>query len=84
MNPTDFKKVLTRICNGDEHLCRDIPANTLIALQRLHSLALGFGTFAYAKDRASLPYDGLLKDNPTPCSENISRCNRSNATYSTC
>ena len=25
MNPRDFKKVLTRICNGDEHLCRDNP-----------------------------------------------------------
>jgi hypothetical protein len=40
--------------------------NTLIALQRLHSLAFGFGTFAYAKDQASLPHDGLLKENPPP------------------
>ncbi len=40
--------------------------NTLVPLQRLHSLAFGFGTFAYAKDRASLPHDGLLKDNPPP------------------
>ena len=51
--------------------------NTLIALQRLHSLAFGFGTFAYAtgqsrrkymsdKDRASSPHDGFLRDAPTP------------------
>ena len=26
----------------------------------LHSLAFVFGTFAYAKDQASLPHDGLL------------------------
>jgi len=37
------------------------PANALIALQRLHSLAFGFGTFAYAKDQASSPRDGLLR-----------------------
>jgi hypothetical protein len=43
-----------------------VHANTLLALQRLQSLAFGFGTFAYAKDRASLPHDGLLKDNPPP------------------
>ena len=42
------------------------PANTLVTLQRLHSLAFGFGTSAYAKDRASLPHDGLLKDNQPP------------------
>jgi len=36
------------------------PANTLITLLRLHSLAFGIGTFAYAKDRASSPHDGLL------------------------
>jgi hypothetical protein len=58
-------------------------ANTLVTpvpargLLRLHSLAFGFGTFAYAngliakvlsseKDRASSPRDGLLKDNPPP------------------
>jgi hypothetical protein len=41
-------------------------ANTLLALLRLQSLAFGFGTFAYAKDQASLPHDGLLKDNPPP------------------
>jgi hypothetical protein len=40
--------------------------NTLIPLQRLQSLAFGFGTFAYAKDQASSPLDGFLKDNPTP------------------
>ena len=40
------------------------PANTLIPLQRLHSLAFGFGTFACAKDQASSPHDGLLKENP--------------------
>jgi hypothetical protein len=33
------------------------------------SLAFGFGTFAYAKDQASLPPDGLLKEYPTPCSQ---------------
>jgi hypothetical protein len=32
-----------------------------------------FGTFAYAKDQASLPLDGLLKENPTPCSHEIFR-----------
>jgi hypothetical protein len=42
------------------------PANTLISLQRLQSLAFGFGTFAYAKDRASSPHDGLLRESPTP------------------
>ena len=54
-------------------------ANTLVTLRRLHSLALSFGTFAYAKDRchptiaslevgypALLPHDGLLKDNLPP------------------
>jgi hypothetical protein len=47
-----------------EHLCQAFPANTLIALQRLHALAFGCGTFAYAKDQASLPLDGLLKGIP--------------------
>ncbi len=42
------------------------PANTFISLQRLHSLAFVFGTFAYAKDRASSSHDGLLKEYPTP------------------
>jgi len=41
-------------------------ANMLVALQRLHSLAFGFGTFAcYAKDPASSSHDGLLDDNPS-------------------
>ncbi|MBA4418441.1 MAG: hypothetical protein C0392_11130 [Syntrophus sp. (in: bacteria)] len=43
------------ICVGIFH------ANTLITLQRLQSLAFGFGTFADAKDQASLPHDGLLR-----------------------
>jgi|WetSurMetagenome_2_1015567.scaffolds.fasta_scaffold06977_6 hypothetical protein len=42
------------------------PANTLIALQRLQSLAFGCGTFAYAKDQASSPHNGLLKEKPIP------------------
>jgi len=38
------------------------PANTLITLQRLHSLAFGFKNFyLIAKDQASLPHDGLLE-----------------------
>ena len=41
------------------------PANTLFAFQRLQSLAFGCGTFAYAKDQASLPLDGLHKEYPT-------------------
>jgi len=36
-------------------------SNTLISLQLLQSLAFGFGTFAYAKDRASSPLDGLFR-----------------------
>jgi hypothetical protein len=40
--------------------------NTLLSLQRLQSLAFGFGTSAHAEDRASSPHDGLLKDNPQP------------------
>ena len=41
------------------------PTNTLFAFQRLQSLAFGCGTFAYAKDQASLPLDGLHKEYPT-------------------
>ena len=52
-------------------VCRAFPANTLIRSSGTHSLAFGFGTFAYAKDRASLPLDGLLKENPTPCSHDL-------------
>ena len=35
------------------------------------SLAFDFGTFAHAKDRASLSLDGLLKESPTPCSHDL-------------
>jgi len=42
----------------------DIPRKHAHSLQRLHSLALDFGTFAFAKDQASLSRDGLLKDYP--------------------
>jgi hypothetical protein len=54
----------TKIFHSDEHLYRAFPANTLFALQRRPSLAFGYGTFAYAKDQASLPLDGLLKEYP--------------------
>jgi hypothetical protein len=40
---------------------RNLLTNTLLALRRLQSLAFGFGTSAYAEDRASLPHDGLLR-----------------------
>jgi hypothetical protein len=40
-----------------------IPRKHAHSHQRLHSLALNFGTFAYAKDQASLSRDGLLMDN---------------------
>jgi len=36
-----------------------------LSFQRLHSLALGFGTFAYAKDQAFLSRDGLLMNTNT-------------------
>jgi hypothetical protein len=42
----------------------DFPRKHAHSLQRRLSLAFGCGTFAYAKDRASLPRDGLLKKNP--------------------
>jgi hypothetical protein len=45
-----------------------IPHKHAHSLQRLHSLAFDCDTFAYAKDQASLPLDGLLKEYPTPCS----------------
>jgi hypothetical protein len=38
-----------------------IPRKHAHALQRLYSLAFSCGTFAYAKDQASLPLDGLLR-----------------------
>jgi hypothetical protein len=44
-----------------------IPRKHAHSLQRRPSLAFGCGTFADAKDQASLPLDGLLKDYPTPC-----------------
>jgi len=47
-----------------------IPRKHAHSLQRLYSLAFGCGTFAYAKDQASLPH-GLLKENPTPCSHDL-------------
>ncbi len=72
--------------------CGSSYTNTLIPLQRLHSLACSYRgsrrplfpakagrgspsarrssllhlACAYAKDRASLPHDGLLEDNPPP------------------
>jgi hypothetical protein len=39
----------TWIFYKDEHQHRAFPANTLITLLRLHSLAFGFGTFAAQK-----------------------------------
>jgi len=55
----------------DEHLRWAFPANTFTPFQRLHSLAFSFGTFAYAKDRASLLHDGMLEESPTPCSSEL-------------
>ena len=49
-----------------------IPRKHAHSLQRLYSLAFGCGTFAYAKDQASLPLDGLRKDYPTQCSNDLS------------
>ena len=40
---------------------RKVIISQVLALQRLQSLAFGFGTFAYAKDQASSPLDGLLR-----------------------
>jgi hypothetical protein len=37
------------------------PHKHALSLLRRPSLAFGFGTFAYAKDRASLPHDGLFR-----------------------
>ena len=53
-------------------LVSGIPRKNVHALQRLHSLAFSFETFAYAKDQASSLLDGLLKENPTPCSNDSS------------
>jgi hypothetical protein len=49
-----------------------IPNKHAQSLQRQHSLAFGCGTFAHAKDQASLPLDGMLKENPTPFSRKLS------------
>jgi hypothetical protein len=57
-----------RMCIG-VGLC---PRKHTHSLQRLHSLAFGCETFAYAKDQASSPRDGLLKDYPTPYSNDLS------------
>jgi len=46
-------------------MCRVFPANTIAALRRLRSLAFDCGTFADAKDQASLSLDGLLREYPT-------------------
>jgi hypothetical protein len=48
-----------------------IPRKHAHLLQRLYSLAFSFGTFAYAKDQASLLLDGLLKEYPAPCSDEL-------------
>jgi hypothetical protein len=42
-----------------------IPRKHAQSLQRRPSLALSFGTFAYAKDQASLLRDGLLRKTHT-------------------
>jgi len=42
------------------------------SLQRLSSLAFGVGTFAYAKDQASSPHDGLHEEKPTLTSQGFS------------
>jgi len=40
-----------------------------------HLLPFGIGQFAFAKDQASSSLDGLLKENPTPCSNDLSGLN---------
>jgi len=42
------------------HLCRNFPLKHALSLQRRNSLAFDIGTFAFAKDQASLPHNGLL------------------------
>ncbi len=49
-----------------------IPRKHAHPLQRLHSLVFSFGTFACAKDQASLLHNGSLKEYPTPCSIELS------------
>ena len=60
--PSKNENDVSRIFHQDEHGVGLFPANTLIRSSGLHSLALGFGTFAYAKGQASSPHDGLLKE----------------------
>lgn len=48
-----------------------IPRKHAYSLRRRPSLAFSFGTFAYTKDQASLPHDGLLKDYPIPCPNDL-------------
>jgi len=43
-----------------------IPRKHAHSLRRLHSLAFDLGTFAYAKDQASLSNDGLLRKTRHP------------------
>jgi hypothetical protein len=45
----------------------DIPRKHACSLQRRPSLAFDCGTFAYAKDQASLSLDGLLEECPPLC-----------------
>ncbi len=49
------------ICVG--HSRKHVP----FSFQRLHSLAFRHGTFAYAKDQASLSSRRFAQENPTPC-----------------
>jgi hypothetical protein len=50
----------------NEHGIELFPANTFVSFQRLHSLAFRHGTFAYAKDQASLSSRRFALENPTP------------------
>jgi hypothetical protein len=49
----------------------DFPRKHARSLRRRPSLAFGVGTFADAKDQASLPLDGLLREILTPCSHDF-------------
>jgi hypothetical protein len=48
-----------------------IPRKHAHSLQRRPSLAFDFRTFAFAKDQSSSSLDGLLKENPTPCPNDL-------------
>jgi hypothetical protein len=50
----------------DRYGRRGLHTNTLIPLRRLHELAFGCGTSAYAEDRASLPPRRFAQETPTP------------------